>query len=309
MNMPDPNYLDRFERGLNITDIDLSKLGAKILGYGEISTIFQIGDDHSRAYKRMPLFATRMAAEEYGDNYRHYCRFLEQAGLHLPEDELRIVERPGKTTVLYIVQQQLPAEWFLHRLVQRLDNNDFLAIVERLIPHLLQVWDFNAQNSGTVELALDAQISNWAVAEGDWQNGTIMYVDTSTPLFRLDGVEQLNPELILQSAPSFLRWIIRWLFLRDVMERYYDRRKILIDLTANFYKEQRQDLIPAVVDIVNRNISEAFEPLTEKEVSSYYREDKVIWSVFLNFRRLDRWLKNHFTANGYDFILPGKIKR
>jgi hypothetical protein len=41
-------------------------------------------------------------------------------------------------------------------------------------------------------------------------------------------------------------WIIRLLFLKDVMSRYYDPRQVTIDLIANFYREQRADLVPSL---------------------------------------------------------------
>ncbi len=305
----DPNFLERFEHGLNTHRLDRSKIPANILGYGEISTIFQINDDDAWAYKRMPLFISEKGAWDYADNYRAYCGYLKQAGIELPEDQIGVVSAAGGLVVLYIVQRQLPAEWFAHNLINDLSADDIAVLLKRLVPHLLQVWGFNRNHLPAVELALDAQLSNWVFENGDVKNGRILYVDTSTPLFRLDGVEQLNPDLILQSAPSFLRWIIRWLFLKDVMERYYDQRQILVDLAANLYKEQRSDLIFDTLAIINNYSDAAIEEITEKDVAAYYREDKLIWTLFLRFRRLDRWLTRNLKRRNYDFILPGKIKR
>jgi hypothetical protein len=140
-------------------------------------------------------------------------------------------------------------------------------------------------------------------------NFQLYYIDTSTPLYRKDGQEQLDPELFLQSAPSFLRWIIRLLFLKDVMNRYYKPRQVYIDLAANLYKEQRPDLVTLTLDIINRHLSNDLEPLTAREVEKYYKEDKLIWTLFLAFRRLDRWLKTKVFRKRYEFILPGKIRR
>ncbi|NQU27799.1 MAG: hypothetical protein HQ528_05885 [Candidatus Marinimicrobia bacterium] len=303
------DFLECFERGLDTNDIGLSKIPARVLGYGEISTIFQIENDNDWAYKRMPLFETVDDAQDYGAKYQKYCAFLRQAGINLPEDKLQIVSIVNEPVVLYIVQRQLPAQWFAHNLLHSLDDDAIFAMLERLVPHLLSVWQFNSSNQPEIELALDAQLSNWVFENGDVTDGKILYVDTSTPLFRLEGIEQLNPELILQSAPSFLRWIIRWLFLKDVMERYYDQHKILIDLAANLYKEQRPDLIPGLLDIVNRARSTNVAEISTKEVADYYREDKMIWVLFLMFRRFDRWLKQSLLHKNYVFILPGKIKR
>ncbi len=33
------------------------------------------------------------------------------------------------------------------------------------------------------------------------------YIDTSTPFLRKEGVEQMDPEPLLKSAPFFLRWV------------------------------------------------------------------------------------------------------
>jgi len=146
-------------------------------------------------------------------------------------------------------------------------------------------------------------------------DGSILtYLDTSTPLFRIDGEEQMDPELFLRSAPSFLVWILRLLFMQDVVDRYYDLRQVVVDLVANFYKEQRPELIPDLVDVANSFFAgEAADldlaPISEKEVRAYYREDALIWTLYLSMRRLDRWLHTTLLRREYPYILPGKTKR
>ncbi len=46
-----------------------------------------------------------------------------------------------------------------------------------------------------------------------------------------------------------------------------------------------------------------------EEVKKYYREDKLIWTLFLAFRRIDRWLTIKLLRKRYEYVLPGKIKR
>ncbi len=309
MKTIDPNYLERFEHGLDPHDIAQSKIPAEILGFGEISTIFMIGDDQTRAYKRMPLFHSVTEAETYARNYRIYCHHLKQAGLNLPEDEIRIVTLPGRPVVLYLIQQQFPPEWFAHKLLHTLEAGKLPGLGERIRSAVALPWKYNQINAPTTEIALDGQISNWVFENGDVEKGLLYYIDTSTPLFRLDGVEQLNPELLLQSAPGFLRWIIRSLFLQDVMERYYDQRQVLIDLVANLMKEQLPDLIDPMLNLINSDQSTDLKEITNKEIQGYYREDRIIWTLFLAFRRTDRWIKKALLHKRYEFILPGKIKR
>ena len=304
----DKDMLYRFETGLNPQNLKESPIPATILGFGEISTIFQIGGNTSVAYKRMPLFVDRSSAEKYNRQYREYCRFLMKAGLRLPEHDTIIFQAPNRPVVFYIAQQQLPGDRFVHKLIHALNLQDTRQLIEQVVSEIGKIWKFNHSSGSTLELALDGQMSNWACLE----EGTVsqmVYIDTSTPLYRRQGEEQLDPELFLQSAPSFLRWIIRWLFLKDVMNRYYEPRQVNIDLAANLYKEQRPDLIPLTLDIINNHTADAMPPLTAKEVERYYRQDKLLWALFLALRRLDCWLKTRLLRKRYEFILPGKIAR
>ena len=181
-------------------------------------------------------------------------------------------------------------------------------VIEQAVAETARVWVFNQEEAPQLKLAIDGQLSNWVSSSGR-AGGEMLYIDTSTPLFCKNGIEQQNPELMLQSAPSFLRWIIRLFFLKDVMTRYYNPRMVYTDIAANLYKEQQPGLVGDAVDIINRHLPAAESPLTVKEVKDYYREDKLIWTLFLAFRRLDRWLKTVFFRQRYEFILPGPIKR
>jgi hypothetical protein len=300
--------LYQFEKGLNPQNLKGSLIPATILGFGEISTIFQIADHTDLAYKRMPLFSDRISAETYTSKYLQYCRFLTEAGLKLPEHGTSIIQVPGRPVSVYIAQRQFPLARFSHKLIHTLDRKDIDPLLEHIVSETEKVWHFNHSRRPSIELALDGQVSNWVWLHGE-TGQQMIYIDTSTPLHRLEGQEQLDPELFLQSAPAFLRWIIRWLFLADVMNRYYDPRSVYIDLTANLYKEQRPDLVPATIHIINRYIADDLEPLSVREVLNYYKEDKIIWTLFLAFRRLDRWISTKLFRRRYKFILPGKIKR
>jgi hypothetical protein len=108
--------------------------------------------------------------------------------------------------------------------------------------------------------------------------------------------------------------LIRLFFLEEVMTRYYDFRKVTIDLIANFYKEQRPEFIPMLIETANsffarEEAKSGIAPLTEKEIVSYYKEDATIWRVYLAFRKIDRFLHLKILQKPYVYILPGRIKR
>lgn len=303
----DTDLLQRFEAGIDPQHLERSDVPAALIGYGEISAIFRL-DDAPVAYKRMPLFSDRTEAEAYADMYREYCDLLGQAGLVLPETETVLVEIPDRPVTLYIAQEMLPSERIGNQLLHSLEPEAALDFVERVVEEMKKVWAFNETVAPDLEIAIDGQISNWALMEIQGKE-RIVYIDTSTPFIRKEGAHQLDPELLLQAAPGFLRWLVRWLFVADVLNRYYEPRLVLTDLAGNLFKEQLPDLVAPVIDTVNRAMADAMEPLTVEAVEKYYKEDKFIWALFLFLRRLDRWLATKMLRKRYEFILPGKIKR
>ena len=298
------NQLYEFEAGLIPTAIEQSKVPAEVIGYGEISTVFKIQGDDQNAYKRLPLFDKKQIAEDYAKIYHSYCDYLKEIGLNLPNDKTMIIAQEDRPVVLYIVQEKHNPERFAHKLIKSYDEQQFTVLIDKICTEIEKVWQFNLENIPRKEIAIDGQLSNWILTEDD----KIFYIDTSTPIFKLDEVEQLNPDLILKTAPSFLRWILRLFFLKDVMGRYYDNRQVYMDLIANLYKEQRADLIQTTITTANKYLKD--DKLIElKEVEKYYIGDKIIWTLFLAFRRFDRWLTSKVLRRRYDFILPGKIRR
>ena len=304
----DRELLTKFDAHLNPQRPELSPIQATVVGYGEISSIFQINSDPTRVYKRLPLFASIPAAQAYEKQYHEYCGLLAQAGLTLPDHGTLVVANSDRPVTVYIAQNQLAKNDFGHNRIHHTQENQAVTLIEQIVTEIDKVWVFNSSAGPSLKLALDGQLSNW-VRPGADEHQPLVYIDTSTPLFRKDGVEQLDPELFLKSAPGFLRWILRLFFVQDVINRYYDQRMVYMDVAANLYKEQRPDLIPATLEVINSQLRSNHRPLTIEAVSKYYREDKLIWTLFLMFRRLDRWLTTHIFRKRYEYILPGRIKR
>jgi hypothetical protein len=292
-----------------------------VLGYGEISTVMQIGTsvENPLAYKRLPLFRTEDEAERYEALYWDYVHVLEkQVGTRVAASEMvRLVDADKGRVTVYIAQEQLPFEAIGHRAIHHLRPDQVQTLFLAVLKEIGRVFAFNRQHTGTLEIGFDGQISNWALADVasvvPGQEIPLVYLDTSTPLMQCDGQEQLDPNLFLRSAPSFLVWVLRLLFVQDVMTRYYDQRKVTIDLIANFYKEQRPELVPGLVEVANAFMSQAFaevhwSPLSVQEIRSYYREDAWIWRLYLAFRKVDREL-HRLRRKDYPYVLPATIRR
>jgi len=315
----DIELLKAFEKGLDPRFPERGPVPARVLGYGEMTTVLEIGEGAARdlAYKRMPMLENAEEVKQYEGLHHEYIRLLrDEAGIQvIPCEILHFQDERRGRPVVYIVQRKVPAETMGHRAIHGLQEKEIGRLVHAALRETLKIFDYNLARPGGIEIGFDGQISNWAIMGGAGPEAPISlsYLDTSTPLIRKDGKEQLDPELFLRSAPSYLVWIIRLLFLKDVLTRYYDFRKVAIDLLANFYKEQRPDLIPGLLEVVNgffegEAAAHRVPPITADEVRAYYREDIWIWRTYLAFRKIDRFL-HRLTGRDYRYILPPRIKR
>ncbi|MCB9638548.1 MAG: hypothetical protein H6727_06520 [Myxococcales bacterium] len=324
LTIPD-QHLERYEQQLDPEHPEEGEVPAKVLGYGEMSTILTFPEPHytDYAFKRMAIFHTTQEVEDYKALYTAYNEQLTQRGLQVPLFGLNCIQSPYGLPVLYLSQERLEGHSIGNQVIRLLPEADALRLLQRVLSYALPLYlhnrDVEQTGKGT-SYGLDMQISNWSAPRFDPQSPSIredeplFYIDTSTPLMRIDGKEQLNTELFLRICPAYLVWLIRWLFLEDVVTRYYNFRLAVLDLLANLLKEGREDLLPSAIKQTNAFFAEqaatlGCNPLTEKEIRSYYKEDAWIWRIFLSFRRLERFVKRRIQRKPYPIILPGPIKR
>jgi len=317
----DIELLKEFEKTIDTLHPEKGKMPIKILGYGEISLVFEIVDDPLKlAYKRIPIFDTEEQVKRHIWAYNAYCLILQnEVGLKLPDHAaVWFKDHKGKIQ-FYCVQEKILPESVGNDVIHVVSDDEVLKLIYLAMKEMKKVWTYS-RNNKKIDLGLDGQISNFAVINFDPNNPKItdntelLYLDTSTPMLRINGAEAMEAVLFLKSAPSFLRFLLKALFLEETVGRYYDWRKVSIDLIANFYKEQKPELIPDLINLVNKFFEEEasefeIEPITKEEVDKYYQSDKNMWELFQKVRKFDRFLKTKIFKKQYEFYLPGEIKR
>ncbi len=302
--------LARFEAELKPDSPEAGSLSPKILGYGEMSTVFafpNVPELAGIAFKRMAVFESEDELAPYEKNFRDYNTALNRLGVETPDYGTARGVR-NKKPILYAFQRMVNPARIGHRYIHTASEKEAVILCRHILEKFAHVFEHNNANRPAFELGLDGQISNWALTDA----GSVLYLDTSTPLMRERGIEQLNPELFLRVCPSYLVWIIRLLFLKDVLNRYYDLRLVIIDLLANLYKEKKEGLIPAFLQAANEFLHSRFpdaRAVEAGEIKAYYAEDARIWSIFLAFRKLERFVKTRIQRTEYPLILPGHIDR
>ena len=318
----DIELLKEFEERLNPAKPEESPIPARVLGYGEISTVFEIlhEDQADIAFKRMPLFDNMEQVGRYRDVYERYHERLREIGIEIPEYGSVVVETEKGRIVLYLYQRKLPSESIGNSLIHKISESGVHNLILATLKQLNKVWEFNKREGPKVEVAIDGQISNWAVknymadTEDPDERVELLYLDTSTPLFREDEEEQLDVELFLKPTPPLIRWYLKKYYLHEIVDRYYDFRKVAMDLVANFYKEQQRELVPSLIDLVNdffftEAAAHDIAPLTMEDVEEYYEDDASTWKLYLRVRKAHRFIKTKLLRGYYAYILPVEIMR
>ncbi|MFX1418405.1 MAG: DUF6206 family protein [Promethearchaeota archaeon] len=313
--------LKELERTIDTLNPEKGKIPIKILGYGEISLVFEIIDDPAHlAYKRIPIFDTERQVKRHTWAFNNYNKILhEDIGILLPNQKIIWFKDEEDRIQFYIVQEKVNPDAVGNHVIHQVSDQEVETLILLAMREMKKVWMFNKENNN-LDVGIDGQISNFVVVDYNPDNPNItnntklLYLDTSTPMFRKNGAEAMEAVLFLKSSPSFLRFLLKALFLQEVLDRYYDWRLVTIDLIANFFKEQKPEIIPKLIKSINKFFREeasefTIEPITLEEVKKYYKNDKMIWVIFQRARKIDRFLKTKLLRKKYDYYLPGKIER
>lgn len=296
-------------------------LALEVAGYGEISTVLRLrrarafgGEKRVWVYKRMPPFSDRAQVDRYLRVYREYREILvREVGLRVPEQNALVSRGADGAFTVYAGQAPLDEGTIGNRVIRAAPPDECARILEAALGEIAKTARHNAASPART-VGLDGQISNWAIMrDADGGIEGLTYLDTSTPLYRFDGVEQTDMEVFIRNTPSILRWVIRKFVLRGVVDRYYQAPRIAQDLVANFIKEGRGELVPELTAAANRfmemNFPQPFVPLTPEGVRKYYAGDRKIWEFFQLARRIDRFFMEKILRRKYGYRLPGAIKR
>lgn len=315
----DLQYLTQLEAGLDLRRLERSAAPVRVLDYGQMSTVMvpEGPDAPAVVLKRLPVFRSEEEADRFEALHRRYVKTLgERAGVRVtPTTTLQVPDASRRFSVVYIVQEPLPEDAICHMALYKLPKPDVSRMLMGILHETVKVFDLNRVHQGDVEVGFDAELANWAMLGFDPDSGSLperpkfAYIETCTPLMRRHGQEQLDPEPFLRAAPTVLHPLIRRMVLPDLLSRYYDVRRVAIDLVARIHKVGRPDLVPYAIDTVNwfflaERREHHFLPITIEEIRRYYRWDALIWRMYLWMRRVDQRLCL-IRRVPYPYILPG----
>ncbi|MCK6555966.1 DUF6206 family protein [Candidatus Binatia bacterium] len=289
--------------------------GARIVGYGEVSTVFAVPNLEGMVCKRMAGFRDDGRAAAYVDVVARYIGELGGLGLAIVETTAVPVHTPAGGPVVYLVQPCVPAAELGHGVLRDASEATLLACVDRLLPWFRRILLANRARTDGYTVAVDGQISNWQFPLAGGIPGEPVLLDVGTPYLRRDGIDEIDIELFLAPAPAPIRpFYRRSRAVQAYIDDYFRPHTLLLDLLGNFHKEGRPDRIPLVLERVNAWLgSEGADlgarPLERGEVDRYYEKDAKLLELYLKLRRLDRFVRTRLLRQRYNFILPGPVRR
>lgn len=281
----------RVRRALHTGDHD----HLEVLGYGEISCVLGVEfDGVARAVKRLPRFDDRQAFDDYRKLFERYLVELNDAGVPPVRSGLQVVDDDEPGVQAYCVQPRLDAGAIGPEVLRSCNSRQVRQFLGEVVD----------ATAGAVDerLGIDAQLSNWVLTDDG-----VRYLDVTTPLIRDgDGAPGLDTDMFLAALPWALRGLVDAFLVDQILEQYHRRRRVLLDMAANLYKERLQSWIPTLLELINRRVS---PPVREQQCRRYYRYDALMWEVLLRLRRLDERWQRQVRGRPYPFLLPGDIQR
>lgn len=294
--------------------------GLSVLAYGEISATLLLPDRATSGIvaKRMSGFPDAKCAAEYRELVIRYLDLLTEAGLHPVETMVVVVPRELQGPVIYLLQPQLRAKTLGNNLLRDLPDDGLGAMIKAVLDQVGAVLEYShAGPEGGLEVAVDAQLSNWSFPTADFRSPVL--VDVGTPFVRERGTHALDTRTLLAAVPPGVRSWYRWRKEGEkYMDDYFDLRLVVVDLLGNFIKEDAGHRLAAGLAAANSWLDAdgrsgmarvGAGTVTEPEVRHYYRQDAQTLQLFVRVRRADRWVRTRLMRRQYDFILPGSVDR
>ncbi|MCX7733193.1 MAG: DUF6206 family protein [bacterium] len=297
--------LKEFESIANFENPEKSKIPFEILGYGEISVVISIKGLESFVLKRLPIFRNYEECLYYKGIFDEYGAILkEKVGLRIPK-QFGVIIR-SREPVFYSVQERLSNNWLCQQIFNSIDSLDSQKLTDGIISEIYKVCNFNNSHKEKYKIGIDGQLSNWALENGkeglNQKNPHFIYLDTSTPLIKENGREKIPADNFLMSIPPALKFFVKKLFLKEVLERYYDCRSVILDFSSNLMNEKN-----------TKNVKNSLKLISEKygiklqEIISYHKRDYIIWRTFLTLRKIHRLILTNVLHRKYRFLLPPEI--
>ncbi|MDQ3744150.1 MAG: DUF6206 family protein [Acidobacteriota bacterium] len=244
--------------------------GLKIIGHGSISVSIEWRE--SAVVKPLPLFPSRAAFDAYSFVLGKHFQILEDGSVGILSTTLQGLEREGGAWAGWLIQPRVPSERLLPEYLRSVGQGEAVASLSELAAHITAVV--------SPRFGLDADLTNWCVDDAC----KLLLLDSSPPLLRDDqGRGLVDLGIFLASIPHLLRAPVRRFVVPRLINKFFERRSLFVDILSGFYSEQLSHLLP---EVIPRWSSLVENRITEEEVLRYKRRNERLWRALSALERV-----------------------
>jgi len=298
----DFDIIQSFEFNLDLRRPEKNLIPNYIIAYGRLCTVLELKTKHlaGLVFKRISVFKTNHELNHFLEAWIDYSQLLQNnLGLKVPAQGYAICLSFTQRPVLYIIQEKMPAHALGHNAIHLVNRAEMITFFGRILELLLNWSKFN-HDYAEQKISLGGHLSDWVIEGYDPQrpgldqDAPLIYIDSSVPIFKSDGIEKIDRDLMMRSIPSLLKFFVHKSHIEVYFSRFYNIREVVINILADFYKEKRPDLIPELVMAFNQfsiqgNVKHFdLKPIQIKEVKEFYRKDIAYHSILSITRKFDR---------------------
>ena len=260
-----------------------------IIGAGEITCVLEW---RGFACKRLPPFKDLARVEAYRRLVERYVTELRAVGIPVVDTALQSIARDAGYSA-YIVQPRLPADWFLPPRLRAASLTEALELLRPILDHV--------QACQAASVGIDAQLSNWSI-----KDGRPMLLDVTTPLLRDEsGRDLLDTEIFVATLPVVARGLVRRFLIADLLDRFYDRRGVFLDLISNMANYGLVHFTEPFLAEVNARLD---RPLTMKDVLGYRRQEWWTWKAIRACLKMEQIWRRKVLRVRDPHLLPSQFE-
>lgn len=260
-----------------------------MIGAGEMTCVLRW---RGHACKRLPPFDDLARVDAYAQLLEEYIRQLRASGVPVIDTALHTVSRSGKHMV-YLVQSLIPADRCLPAWLRAAPHGEGLPMARLVLDHV--------QRCTANKVGIDANLSNWSV-----DDGKPLYFDVSTPMLRdAAGHHRLDTEIFVATLPAIVRGLVRRYFVTELLDRYYDTRRVYENLLGDLPNTRLDDLTATLLVEANARLD---TPLTLKQIYAYRREDLITWRAIRQLLKLEQFWRRTILRAPNPHLLPSQFR-
>jgi len=246
-------YLEKYRRG--------GKNDGKIIGQGMVSIVVEW--EHGAVIKPLPLFPSKRAFDDYASILERQFRILAAGSVGVLSTTLQGRITESGAWAGYLVQPRVATEQLLPQYLRSLGHVEAVDLLVHLASQLKAVV--------SPGFGLDGDITNWCVDT----NGRLLLLDCSTPLLRDEaGHGLLDFDVFLASIPRYLRAPIGRFVVPRLVSRFFETRRLFVDILSGFYSEELSHLLPQVISRWNPMLD---KEICETDVLRYKKRNERMW--------------------------------